>query len=180
MQSYDHSTVGPLLSLRNYPNLNLAYRWLEPRREREGFPPGFTQGEGMDLEPAVSTSPMEISRARRYEIGTSIRYRVRGEREWHEGVTENISISGMLIRADRSLDPRTAVEMRFFLPVELDGECAAEVFCRGLVIRSSKCRIPANTVTIAVKIAHSRFIRQMDSGKDVTRDATHGNRRLAL
>jgi len=134
----------------------------------------------MDLEPAVSTSPMEVSRARRYEIGTSIRYRVRGEREWHEGVTENISISGMLIRAHRSLDPRTAIEMRFFLPVELDGECAAEVFCRGLVIRSSKCRIPANTVTIAVKIAHSRFIRQMDSRKDVTRDALHGNRRLAL
>lgn len=134
----------------------------------------------MDSDRAVSTSQTEVSRARRYEIGTVIRYRVRGEREWHEGVTENISTTGVLIRTDRSLEARTAIEMSFFLPVELDGECAAEVFCRGLVIRSSKCRVPANTVTIAVKIAHSRFIRQMGSRDDVARDALHGNRRLVL
>jgi hypothetical protein len=35
------------------------------------------------------------------------------------------------------------------------------VFCRGFVIRSSKCRIPAGTFTIAAKIMHSRFLRQM-------------------
>jgi len=133
----------------------------------------------MDTEGAASTPQMEVNRARRYEIGTVIRYRVRGEREWHEGVTENISTSGVLIRTDRSLESKTSIEMRFFLPVELDGESAAEVFCRGLVIRSSKCRIPANTVTIAVKIAHSRFIRQM-GGREDAAGAPHGNRRLAL
>lgn len=133
----------------------------------------------MDSDCAASTPQMERSRARRYEIGTVIRYRVRGEREWHEGVTENISTSGVLIRTDRSLESKTAIEMRFFLPVELDGETAAEVFCRGLVIRSSKCRIPANTVTIAVKIAHSRFIRQM-GGREEVADSLHGTRRFAL
>lgn len=113
----------------------------------------------MDVNQAVTTAGTEVSRARRYEIGTLIRYRARGEREWLEGVTENISISGVLIRAKESLNPQTAIEMRFLLPIELDGECAAEVFCRGVVIRSSKCRVPVGTVTIAARIVHSRFLR---------------------
>jgi hypothetical protein len=134
----------------------------------------------MDSDRASSTTNNEISRARRYEIGTVIRYRVRGERDWQEGLTENISISGVLIRSERSLDPKTAIEMRFFLPVELDGECAAEVFCRGFVIRSSKCRIPAGSFTIAAKIMHSRFLRQMSSREFVAKDPMNGNPRLAL
>jgi|HubBroStandDraft_1064217.scaffolds.fasta_scaffold239974_2 hypothetical protein len=134
----------------------------------------------MDPERVLSTANTEISRARRYEIGTVIRYRARGEREWHDGLTENISISGVLIRSERSLDPKTAIEMRFFLPVELDGECAAEVFCRGFVIRSSKCRIPVGSFTIAAKIMHSRFLRQTGSRDYVAKDSMNGNRRLAL
>jgi PilZ domain len=134
----------------------------------------------MDSDRAYSATNPEISRARRYEIGTAIRFRARGEREWHEGLTENISISGLLIRSGRALDPKTAIEMRFFLPVELDGECAAEVFCRGFVIRSSKCRIPAGTYTIAAKIMHSRFLRQMGSRDYVAKDPMNGDRRLVV
>jgi len=134
----------------------------------------------MDSDRALSAANTEISRARRYEIGTAIRYRVRGEREWHEAVTENISISGVLMRAPRPLDSKAAVELRFFLPVELDGECAAEVFCRGFVIRSSKCRIPAGSFIIAAKILHARFLRQMGSKDYVAKDSFNGNRRLAV
>lgn len=134
----------------------------------------------MDADRALSTTNTEISRARRYEIGTAIRFRVRGEKEWHEGVTENISISGVLMRTACSLDPKTTIEMRFFLPVELDGESAAEVFCRGFVIRSSQCRIPAGSFTIAARILHSRFLRQMGSRDYVAKDSLNGNRRLAF
>lgn len=134
----------------------------------------------MDSDRACSTTNPEIPRARRYEIGTAIRFRVRGEREWHEGSTENISVSGLLIRSGRALDPRTAIEMRFFLPVELDGECAAEVFCRGFVIRSSKCRIPAGSYTIAARIMHSRFLRQLGSRDFVGKDSLSSHRRLVL
>lgn len=134
----------------------------------------------MDSDQALTKTDGEALRARRYEIGTIIRYRVRGEREWHEGETENISISGMLIRSDRSLEPRTAIEMRFFLPVELDGESAAEIFCRGLVIRSSRCRVPAGSFMIAAKIMHSRFHRQIESREHVAKDSLNGNRRLAF
>jgi hypothetical protein len=134
----------------------------------------------MDSERALSAAHTEVCRAQRYEIGTAIRYRVQGERGWHEGVTENISISGVLMRSERPLDPKIAVEMRFFLPVELDGERAAEVFCRGFIIRSSKCRIPAGTFTIAARIMHSRFLRQMSSRDYVAKDSLNGNRRLPV
>jgi len=132
----------------------------------------------MDSDGAFSAASPEIPRARRYDIGTAIRFRARGEREWHEGLTENISTSGLLIRSGRAVDPRTAIEMRFFLPVELDGEHAAEVFCRGFVIRSSKCRIPVGTYTIAAKILHSRFLRRMSSTDYAAKNPTNGNRRL--
>ncbi len=134
----------------------------------------------METDQVCTTTNPEIPRARRYEIGTAIRFRVRGEREWHEGLTENISVSGLLIRSARALDPRTAIEMRFFLPVELDGECAAEVFCRGFVIRSSKWRIPAGTWTIAAKIMHSRFLRQMSSRDYVAKGSAGSYRRLMV
>jgi len=127
----------------------------------------------------TSTNP-EVPRARRYEIGTAIRFRVRGERDWQEGLTENISVSGLLLRTGRALNPKTAIEMRFFLPVELDGECAAEVFCRGFVIRSSKCRIPAGSYTIAARIMHSRFFRQPGSRDYAGKDLPVGGHRLEL
>lgn len=134
----------------------------------------------MDAERARNETQLEVSRAQRYEIGTAIRYRVKGERGWHEGVTENISISGVLMHGARRLDPKTAVEMRFFLPVELEGARAAEVFCRGLVMRWSTCRKPAGTYTIAARIMHSRFLRQMSSKENAAKGSLDGHRRLSL
>jgi hypothetical protein len=103
-----------------------------------------------------------VPRARRYEISTVTKYRIQGEREWYEGVMRNISISGVLIGAAFSLPPETVIEMRFSLPVHLtDGIRAAEVFCRGSVVRSSKSTIPGKSATmIAARIIHSRFLRQ--------------------
>lgn len=103
---------------------------------------------------------LETVRANRYQIRVAIRYRVRGEGEWRQGVTENISMSGVLVRTKRSLDRHTAIEMRFFLPLELHDECAAEIFCRGTVVRSSECTADAGSVFFAAKIVHSRFLRR--------------------
>lgn len=108
----------------------------------------------------MNRSQNRTDRARRYALGTKVRYRVRGEREWREGVMENMSISGVLLRAVNPLARDTVIEMRFFLPVELNGECAAEVLCRGCVVRSTHCGVPGGPVNIAARIDHSRFLRQ--------------------
>jgi PilZ domain len=103
-----------------------------------------------------------VTRAQRYEIDTTLRYRIRGEKEWREGVMKNISISGVLLHADNSLPQDTVIEMRFSLPIHLNGENAAEVLCRGSVVRSSKCEGSDVAAVVAAKINHSRFLRQKD------------------
>lgn len=121
----------------------------------------FKPNPGNAMERKWSGKPgrVEVARAERYEIRTAILYRASGEPEWCEGTTINISISGVLIRSDRSLEPNTTIEMKFVLPVELSGESPAEVICRGVVVRTSKCAPPSGAVAIASTIAHSRFFR---------------------
>jgi hypothetical protein len=116
----------------------------------------------MNLGRAVNESPRGVARARRYDIGTALQFRAEGGKEWLAGVMENISISGVLLSADQAVDLDTAIEMKFFLPIELNGEFAAEVFCRGSVVRLSKGAFPSGQFRIAARIEHSRFLRQMN------------------
>jgi hypothetical protein len=90
-----------------------------------------------------------------------VRYRTSEDREWQEGVLENISISGILFRARRFLYLDTTIEMRFHLPIELNGESAAEVFCRGSVVRFTECQKPGGEMSIAARLEHSRFLPPM-------------------
>jgi len=124
------------------------------------FSSGTLEAERDDCSELEVAARVEAPRASRYEIGVAIRYRARGEGEWRQGVTENISVSGMLVRTEHSLDKHTAIEMRFFLPLELHDECAAEIFCRGTVVRSSGCTADAGSAFFAARIVHSRFLRR--------------------
>jgi hypothetical protein len=115
------------------------------------------------MGPTVVESPQQVGtpRARRYGIGTSIRYRAGGADGWREGKMQNISISGVLLCTDQPLEVDTAIEMRFVLPVELlNGESAAEVLCRGVVVRSSAVSGPEGEANVAARIISSRFLRQ--------------------
>ena|ERR1700744_2525178 len=102
----------------------------------------------------------KVPRAQRYEINATMRYRIRGEEQWREGVVKNISISGVLIDAATFLELRTEIEVRFSLPVHLRGESAAEILCRGSVVRSSKCEGLGEAAMVAARIGHWRFLRK--------------------
>jgi hypothetical protein len=113
---------------------------------------------------AASTESGErnrVHRAKRYEISAVTRYRIRGEEDWYEGVMKNMSVSGVLIGTNFSLPLETVIEMRFSLPVQLaGGESAAEVLCRGSVVRSWDCDVKEDTASmVAARITHSRFLR---------------------
>lgn len=109
------------------------------------------------------TRSTALPRATRYEIVTPLSYRLRGESAWREGLLKNFSISGMLIAAEQTLDIGTSIEMRFTLPIELKGAPAADVFCRGYVVRSTRDRTTNGTVNIAAKISYSHLLRQSQS-----------------
>ncbi len=66
----------------------------------------------------------------------TLRYRPWGDRLWREGLTENISRSGVLFRAEQPVPVKSAIEMLLALPVEVGGGENSIVICRGRVVRT--------------------------------------------
>lgn len=95
------------------------------------------------------TPSQNVFRAKRYEVETAVRFRIRGEESWRDGVTGNISASGLLFRSDYLVNPRTPIEIKLELPLELRGEGGAEMFRRGVVVRSAVCSTEFCTAKVA-------------------------------
>ncbi len=96
-------------------------------------------------------------RARRFRIEVPLRYRRRGENDWRTGKTENISRSGMLFRAEQIIPTNVQLEINLVLPAEIAGLSAAEVTCRGEIVRAVDAPEPAMPPALAAKILHYHF-----------------------
>ena len=78
-----------------------------------------------------------LPRAERYAIPIAILYRSPGEADWQPGMTENISRSGVLFRADRHLEPNTPLEIMLDLPTIVAAASApGAAVRRGRVVRA--------------------------------------------
>ncbi|HZR55433.1 MAG TPA: ATP-binding protein [Terriglobales bacterium] len=75
-------------------------------------------------------------RAQRFQLHLPLKYRQLGENDWRTGTTQNISRSGMLFQAEEALPPNVQLEINLVLPAEIAGLAAAEVVCRGEIVRS--------------------------------------------
>jgi PAS domain S-box-containing protein len=102
-------------------------------------------------------NPLAVPRAQRFTLQMPVRYRRAGEQAWHVGTTENISRSGVLFRADDILEPSTLLEMNLVLPVEIAGLAAAEVVCRGEVVRAVEPQQPEVSPALAARILQYHF-----------------------
>ncbi|HXP15601.1 MAG TPA: ATP-binding protein [Terriglobales bacterium] len=100
------------------------------------------------------TSPF---RATRFDLHLPVKYRLVGESGWREGTTENISRSGMLFRAEESVAPNAQLEINLVLPAEIAGLAAAEVVCRGEVVRTVQTGADTVSPTLAAKILQYHF-----------------------
>jgi PAS domain S-box-containing protein len=96
-------------------------------------------------------------RAKRFNLHVPLKYRLVGEGGWRQGTTENISRSGMLFRAEEMIPPRAQLEINFVLPAEIAGLSAAEVVCRGEIVRALKPEQPTMGPALAAKILQYRF-----------------------
>jgi PilZ domain len=76
-----------------------------------------------------------MPRERRLRHQVPVLYRVPGSEEWLEGVTENISRSGLLFRASNPLEVGSAIELAFEMPHEVTGDNDARVICEGSLVR---------------------------------------------
>ena len=96
-------------------------------------------------------------RATRFDLHLPLKYRLVGESGWREGTTENISRSGMLFQAEEPIPANAQLEINLVLPAEIAGLAAAEVVCRGEVVRAVKTEAGSVSPTLAAKILQYHF-----------------------
>jgi hypothetical protein len=77
-----------------------------------------------------------LPRAERFAIPIAILYRSAGETDWRPGLTENISRSGVLFRADRGLEPDTTLELMLDIPTVVSTSGSRGPLRRGRVVRA--------------------------------------------
>ena len=97
-------------------------------------------------------------RAPRFPLHLVLRYRRIGEEVWRQTQTENVSRSGVFFRTDDPFELNTPVELALVLatgPVPRD---AAEVLCRGRVVRSVSRAENADAPGSAVVIEDYAFL----------------------
>ncbi|HMK30249.1 MAG TPA: hypothetical protein VK473_11235 [Terriglobales bacterium] len=83
-----------------------------------------------------------VSRPTRFKLRTQLRYRCSSEFQWHDGITENISCTGVLFRAEGPVEPRTPITLRFTLPQAIAGQTPIEVTCDAYVVRRANIASP--------------------------------------
>jgi hypothetical protein len=79
--------------------------------------------------------PTWVPRARRIKMEEAVRYRVKNLGTWSEGIIQNLSQSGVLLKGAQRFPENTLVEMVFEMPEEISGQKNSKVLCQGRVIR---------------------------------------------
>jgi PilZ domain len=112
-----------------------SYDWTTMRR----VAPLETQEDDLDSgrKPMrkCGTKKAWIPRERRLRHHVPVLFRVPGNGEWVEGVTENISRSGLLFRSTSPVEVGSSLEFILAMPRELTGEEDARVVCIGSLLR---------------------------------------------
>ena len=101
----------------------------------------------------------EVPRAHRYPVAFGLRYRQSADLPWFDGLTENVSISGVLFVGDQELRKNTTVQVNLMMPPHLVAPAAARVVCVGRVVRVEPPRVPDGRPTLAITIADYRLKR---------------------
>jgi hypothetical protein len=117
------------------------------------------EGIVMQVMPVMSTTPPKDSiekyleasqqratlksRPQRFPIQTSLRFREKGEAEWSEGTTVNISRTGVLFQTDEKMEPETILEIQIVFPASMTAGAAAHIISWGPVTRTEAPRVAA-------------------------------------
>lgn len=97
-------------------------------------------------------------RALRFNLHLTVRFRSAGETVWRDGVTQNVSRSGVLFHASTPLDANTPVELRLALPIGSSADAFSEVICSGRIVRTVAPSSANQRTGIAVAISHYELV----------------------
>jgi hypothetical protein len=92
------------------------------------------------MEGSTDTSFLPV-RAPRYSVAMPLQYRRVGEQQWHTGVVENISQSGIFFRGDRALSEAEVVEINFTLRSLPAVESSTPRPCTAIIVRTDRSRV---------------------------------------
>ncbi|HEY1461789.1 MAG TPA: ATP-binding protein [Terriglobales bacterium] len=112
------------------------------------------------IQPEVKRSRVKLTspfRAQRFNLHLPMKYRLLGEDSWHRGTTENISRSGLLFQAEEAIPETAQLEINLVLPAEIAGLAAAEVVCRGEIVRAVHAESSQVHPALAAKILQYHF-----------------------
>lgn len=114
-------------------------------------------------------------RERRLRHRVPVLFCIPGTNEWMEGVTENISRSGLLFRASSPLEVGSSLELIFEMPREVTGDHDGRVVCEGSLLRveavppTRKNQQPS--FLLACSIAQYQFARPSEPEIGARQDA---------
>jgi hypothetical protein len=113
-----------------------SYDWAKMRRiapleNREGSP----EIGHNTLRQCGTKKKAWTPRERRLRHQVPILFRIPGSERWNEGVTENISRSGIAFRSGSPFEIGSILELVFEMPPELAGDQGARVACEGTLLR---------------------------------------------
>ena len=91
-----------------------------------------------------------VLRAPRLSIRKPIFYRQSGHSQFHLGILQNISESGILLESHPPVPEGASLEMIFEMPQEITGQPNSRVLCRGEVARSVFAKSGIPLVGIAI------------------------------
>lgn len=114
------------------------------------------------------TQPQDNTRSQRFAVDLPLRYRPVGEQSWQGGRIANISGSGILFQADRSLEVNTKVELTFALKLSASesSDPGTKVFCLGQIVRIEQLANADYTLAFAAAIRNYRFVREQTASAD--------------
>lgn len=92
------------------------------------------------------------ARAPRIYAVIPLYFRELGGFGWKTGMTENISQSGVLFKADQVMNVGTPVEMQYSPPAQVTWTTNNQVSCRGKIVRTQAAPSPAAKPACAAHI----------------------------
>ena len=90
------------------------------------------------MESSKSFAPV---RAARYTVAVPLKYRRVGEQDWHTGMVENISQTGIFFRGDRGLTEEEVIEINFTLRAVPVAQNPTSRPTTAIIVRTDRSRV---------------------------------------
>ena len=100
-----------------------------------------------------------LPRAFRFDLHVPVCFRAKGQQDWRQGRTENMSRSGVLFSSEQTLKPEDDLEMLFVLPVAAGDSGAVVLSCEGRVVRSVEPASRESPFQLAATFLRYQFLR---------------------